>query len=378
MKNRMQLTKSSINSIELKDNKQQEVIDLAEPALRLIKYPTQLTFVARVFWKTKRYYQTLGSYPYISIPKARQLAAQFKCDVQTGEYNPKALMSFKDFVYKYYKPHAINVAQNKTALECIQRLETHMFPVLGDISIGHVGRLDVTNFLNKRAEVVKPSTVNRDHSLLSSVFTLAIELNFIPDNKSPLKGIKKRKENNTHQKKLPTKEQVKALIELCNNSIGQHAIYDLLLLLIYTGMRVGEALSLRVNDIENDAKLIWLEENKSDRPVGLPANSQAQVILKRLIKNTHNDYLFPSPVLDNAPIIAPHRMRYKVMKLLDLKEFGFHYCRAIFCTAVAKQNAHMAQKLLNHSDIKTTNLYIYHDNTDLMQASEAVVELYNS
>jgi integrase len=378
MKNRMQLTKAYINSIELKDNKQQEVIDLTEPTLRLIKYPTKLTFIARVFWKTKRYYQTLGSYPYISIPKARQLAAQFKCDVQTGEYNPKAQMSVKDFVHKYYKPHAINVAQNKTALECIQRLETHVFPVLGDISIGHVGRLDVTNFLNKRAEVVKNSTVNRDHSLLSGVFSLAVELNFISESKSPVKGIKKRKENNTNLKKLPTKEQVKALIELCNDNIGSHAIYDLLLLLIYTGMRVGEALSLRVSDIENDAKLIWLEENKSDRPVGLPANSQAQVILKRLIKNTHNDYLFPSPVLDNAPIIAPHRMRYKVMKLLDLKEFGFHYCRAIFCTAVAKKNAHMAQKLLNHSDIKTTNLYIYHDQTDLMQASEAVVELYNN
>jgi len=374
----MQLTKAYINSIELKDNKQQEVIDLTEPTLRLIKYPTKLTFIARVFWKTKRYYQTLGSYPYISIPKARQLAAQFKCDVQTGEYNPKAQMSVKDFVHKYYKPHAINVAQNKTALECIQRLETHVFPVLGDISIGHVGRLDVTNFLNKRAEVVKNSTVNRDHSLLSGVFSLAVELNFISESKSPVKGIKKRKENNTNLKKLPTKEQVKALIELCNDNIGSHAIYDLLLLLIYTGMRVGEALSLRVSDIENDAKLIWLEENKSDRPVGLPANSQAQVILKRLIKNTHNDYLFPSPVLDNAPIIAPHRMRYKVMKLLDLKEFGFHYCRAIFCTAVAKKNAHMAQKLLNHSDIKTTNLYIYHDQTDLMQASEAVVELYNN
>jgi len=376
MKNRTQLTKASINSIKLKGKKQQEVIDFTEPALRLIRYENTATFVARVFWRTKRYYKTLGTYPYIPILKARQLAAQFKCDVQTGQYNPKGQISFEDFVYQYYKPHVINVAQNKTALECMQRLETHAFPVLGSIPIGHVGRLDVTTFLNKRAEVVKPSTVNRDQSLLSSVFTLAIDIDFIDENKSPMKGIKKRKENNNHQKKLPTKEQVKSLIELCNNSIGKHVIYDLLLLLIYTGMRVGEALSLRVSDIENEGKLIWLEENKSDRPVGLPANSQAQIILKRLIENTHNDYLFPSPVLGNVPIIAPHRMRYKVMKLLGIKDFGFHYCRAIFCTAVAKKNAHMAQKLLNHSDIKTTNLYIYHDQSDLMEASEAVVEIY--
>ena len=146
----------------------------------------------------------------------------------------------------------------------------------------------------------------------------------------------------------------------------------------YTGMRLSEALSLKISDIKNDGTIIWIQENKASRPVGLPANSKAQTIIKRLIKATWNDYLFPSPILDNRQMRAPRRLLTKLKNQLKLNEFGFHYCRAIFCTAVAKKNVHMAQKLLNHSDIKTTNLYIYHDDSSLMQATESVVAHYNN
>jgi integrase len=376
MADKVQLTKKVIQSIELSGKNQVEIIDLTEPALRVIKYVNTITFIARVFWKTKRYYTRLGSFPYLSIPKARQLAAQFKRDVQSGEINVYSQMKFKTFIHQHYQPKILST--NKTALESMQRLENYILPAFGDMPLGSITRFDIIALLDERAKVVKPSTVNRYQSLLGSVFSLAVDKGFIDDNKSPLKGIKKRKENNTHKKKLPSKEQVKSLIELCNDNIGQHPVYDLLLLLIYTGMRVSEALSLRKGDIESDGTVIWIEENKADRPFGLPINSQANIVVERLLSATPNEYLFPSHVLKNTPIIPPHRMLHKIIEPLGLSEFGFHYCRAIFCTAVAKNNAHMAQKLLNHSDIKTTNLYIYHDHSTLMEASEAVVDLYHS
>jgi integrase len=376
MAKKVQLTKKVIQSIELAGRNQLEITDLTEPVLRIIKYANSATFIGRVFWKTKRYYIRLGNFPYLSIPTARQMAAQFKADVQSGEFNAYSQMKFKDFIYLHYQPKVLNT--NKTALECMQRLENYFIPALGDMALGSITSFDITALLDERALELKPSTVNRYHSLIGSVFSVAIEKGYIDENKSPLKGIKKRKENNTHQKKLPTKDQVKLLISLCNKNIGKHAIYDLLLLLIYTGMRVSEALSLRKGDIEQDGTVIWIEENKSDRPFGLPINSQAKVVVNRLLSNTHNEHLFPSAVLTNKPIIPPHRMLHTILEPLGLSEFGFHYCRAIFCTAVAKNNAHMAQKLLNHSDIKTTNLYIYHDHNTLMEASEAVVDLYHS
>ena len=53
MTSRIQLTKKAIECIELNGNKQQEVTDLTEPALRIIKYADTATFIARVFWKTR-------------------------------------------------------------------------------------------------------------------------------------------------------------------------------------------------------------------------------------------------------------------------------------------------------------------------------------
>jgi len=378
MTSRIQLTKKAIECIELNGKKQQEVTDLTEPALRIIKYADTATFVARVFWRTKRYYRTLGTYPYISLPKARQLAAQFKGDVQTGEFNYKSHIRLYDFIDQIYKPHILYVLKNKTALECIKRLETHFFPFIGNKPLSCIDELDIISLLSARAKVVANSTVNRDMSLISSVFRVAIEKGIINENSSPLKNIKKLKENNTHKKKLPSKEQVRQLIKFCHSEPEHTLGCDLILLLIYTGLRLSEALTLRVSDIHNDGTSMRVEENKADRPVDLPANSEAQIILKRLIATTHNDYLFPSPVLPNRSMGAPRRLLAKLKNHLELSEFGFHYCRAIFCTAVAKNNIHMAQKLLNHRDIKTTNLYIYHDDSSLMQASESVVSYYNN
>ncbi|MDG1732368.1 MAG: integrase family protein [Thalassotalea sp.] len=373
-----QLTKAYIEANKLNITKQHEVTDSQEPALRVIFYANKVSYVARVFWQTKRYYLSIGTYPYVPLPKARQLAAQFKCDVQTGEYNHKGQIKFSDFVYQHFKPRVFATLKYNTAYEYMQRLESMVLPTMGDTPMVQVGRSDVINYLDNKSTTLKPSTVNRYHSLFGSVFSLAVEKGFIDENKSPVKCIKKRKENNTHKKVLPSKEQVKALIKFCNSNPNQELGCDLILLLLYTGMRLSEALSLKISDIKNDGTIIWIQENKASRPVGLPANSEAQAIIKRLIKATWNEYLFPSPVLDNRQMGAPRRLLTKLKNQLKLNEFGFHYCRAIFCTAVAKKNVHMAQKLLNHSDIKTTNLYIYHDDSSLMQATESVVAHYNN
>ena len=87
-----------------------------------------------------------------------------------------------------------------------------MLPKLGNLQLGRVGRLDIMDLLDTRAKQVKPSTVNRDHSLLSSIFRLAIEKGYIEENKSPVKGIKQRAENNANKKTLPNHTQLKALM----------------------------------------------------------------------------------------------------------------------------------------------------------------------
>jgi len=372
MPNQTQLTKKLIESIKLNGKKQVEVIDKAEPVLRVITYPNKTSFVARVCWRRKRYSQTLGTFPCLSIPKARQLAAQFKLGIQTGEFNQYAHVSLREFARKHYAPWAI--ANNKTGHECVRRLENIILPVLGDLALGQIGRLDICNFLDTRATTVKPATVNRDHSLLSSVFRLAIEKGYMAENKSPLKGIKQMEEKNANQKKLPPDEKLKSLIALCHSLPDEQFGCDLILLLLYTGLRVSEALALKKEHIASDLSSFRVEENKSDRAIQLPLNSEARKVVRQCIKNSWNDYLFPSPIKKDRAMVAPRRLLKKLTTQAGIEEFGFHYCRAIFCSIVAKTNVHIASKLLNHSDIKVTDRYVYHTDEVMTSASELVVE----
>ncbi|MCF6459172.1 tyrosine-type recombinase/integrase [Pseudoalteromonas sp. MMG024] len=372
MSSKVQLTKKYIESINIEEKKQLEIIDLSEPVLRVIAYANTKSFVARVCWKNQRYCETLGTYPYLPIPKARQLAAQFKLDIQTQNYRKKDSLTLREFINKHYKNWV--VVENKTGREYIRRLENIILPALGNKQVGHIGRLDISSFLEKRSMTVKPATVNRDQSLLSSVFSLAVELGFVHESDHPVKGLKKRAENNVNKKNLPSDEQVKSLMNICKNNQGEHLGYSLVLLLIYTGLRVSEALALKKSDIAKDLSSFWVRYNKSDRPIQLPINSEAKKVFEYLINSTWNDYLFPSPVRPNSAMVAPRALLKNMAIKAGISEFGYHYCRAIFCSIVAKQNVHIASKLLNHSDLKVTSRYIYHSDDVMKSASELVVE----
>jgi integrase len=259
----------------------------------------------------------------------------------------------------------------------LRRLASFVLPKLGNLQLGRIGRLDIMDLLDTRAKQVKPSTVNRDHSLLSCVFSLAIEKGYIEESKSPTKGIKKRAENNTNKKILPSHTQLKALMNKCTSMPEEKFGCDLILLLIYTGLRVSEALSLRRCDIAEDVKSFRLIENKSKRPIQLPLNTEAQKIVRRCLSNTWNDYLFPSPIIKDKPMSAPRRLLALLKNEVGLKEFGFHYCRAIFISIISIKNIHLASKLANHSNSVVTERYIYHTDEVMTSASELVVQHLN-
>lgn len=372
MANKVQLTKKYIESIKPENKKQVEIIDQAEPVLRVIAYANKTSFVGRVWWQGRRYCKTFGTFPYLPIPKARQLAAQFKLSIQTGEYHQSAKITLNEFITKHYAPWVIS--NNKTGQEYLRRLASFVLPKLGNLQLGHIGRLDIMDLLDKRAQQVKPSTVNRDHSLLSSVFRLAIEKGYIEENKSPVKGIKQRAENNANKKTLPNHTQLKTLISKCESMPEEQFGCDLILLLIYSGLRVSEALSLRRHDIADDICSFRLIDNKSKRPVQLPLNTEAQKIVKRCLANSWNDFLFPSPVNKDTAMTAPRRLLALLKAESEIKELSFHYFRAVFLSIIARKNIHLASKLANHSNATVTERYIYHTDEVMTSASELVVQ----
>lgn len=160
-------------------------------------------------------------------------------------------------------------------------------------------------------------------------------------------------------KKLPeilTKEEVKAMIDATAN-----IKHRLILKILYgCGLRVSEIVNLKKQDINFNEGLIHvnLAKGKKDRFVKIPDSIKSE--LQHYHSINQEEILFPSQRggrLTTATIQAV--VENSAKKANIKKEVYPHLLRHSFATHLLEQGTDLRiiQKLLGHSDIKTTQIY---------------------
>ncbi len=162
-------------------------------------------------------------------------------------------------------------------------------------------------------------------------------------------------------KKLPvflTKEEIIRLFDAVKNPK-----YKLLLELIYSaGLRVGEAVKLKKEDLEIDRNIGWVREGKGrkDRPFII-----AEIIklkLKNHIENSNSDYVFPGNKLCHVSIRTVQEIIKKAAKDAKIsKNIHPHTLRHSFATHLIENGYDIAaiQPLLGHTRADTTLVYVH-------------------
>ncbi len=154
-------------------------------------------------------------------------------------YKPKVKIDtsipfFKDFVAEWIKLKELSV--KTSTLESYNKLlSLHLLPTFGEKRLQTITRVDVQDFLTALVKEGKNRTASKLKQLLSAIFDVAVEdYNFkSPMTKIVLPHYEVKKGN------ALTKAEEKHLINFCiekNHLAGADAI----LVLLYTGMRIGE------------------------------------------------------------------------------------------------------------------------------------------
>ncbi len=165
--------------------------------------------------------------------------------------------------------------------------------------------------------------------------------------------------NPKRNKSIPiilTKEEVKSMIDATNN-----IKHKLILKMLYgCGLRVSEIINLKKQDINFNEKLIHicLSKGKKDRFVKLPESLLKD--LESYCRLSNEDILFPS----NRSGKLTKKTIAKVVEN-SAKKAGIaknvypHLLRHSFATHLLEQGTDLRiiQKLLGHSDIRTTQMY---------------------
>lgn len=192
------------------------------------------------------------------------------------------------------------------------------------------------------------------------------------------------------------KVEQKRLINTCENNDGLAA--RIVILLIETGMRIGELLALKWEDIEWDRRAVYIHRtlvNHNSRKTTIlqnspksksskrhvPLSQRAMGVLERMFDEAADEtgLLFP---LDNEhpdmPVGYPtcRTEVTKLCKLANVKYSGFHIFRHTFASNCYYKGCDVKKlsKLLGHADVAVTyNTYIHLFGDDL-ESLRSIVE----
>ena len=130
---------------------------------------------------------------------------------------------------------------------------------------------------------------------------------------------------------------------------------DVLLFGLYTGMRRGEIMPLRWEDVDLDAGFFRVEETKTGEPLELPVTRQLGEILERRragdVGEELRGWMFPSPASASGHVEELHA-HYEAIGRAGGAKFWFHGMRNAFITVAERElmlPRSLTKRLVNHA-----------------------------
>ncbi len=226
--------------------------------------------------------------------------------------------------------------------------------------LSQITYLDLETYRNKRKATPskggKPrsdASVNREMALISHMLSKAVEWGMLEA--SPLKKGKRLmlKENN-HRLRFLTEAEIDALLKACSphlNPIVETALH--------TGMRRGELLSLKWEQIRNG--FIYLTETKSGKARQIPINDRLSEVLREVRRGNQlkSPYVFCGQ--EGKRFYEVKHSFTSACKRAGLEDFRFHDLRHTFASRLVMKGASLkaVQELLGHADMKMTMRYAH-------------------
>ncbi|MGH9682297.1 MAG: tyrosine-type recombinase/integrase [Candidatus Acidiferrales bacterium] len=285
--------------------------------------------------------------------------------------DPNAAPTFKDYSEKYLE----TVSVHKESYEREGRLMKNLTEYFGASRLSKVKRARVIEYRKARLASVKPSTVNREIALLRHMFNVAIDAGLVglnPARGGP--GLKAFKEQ--RRMRYLEMSEIETLLTAIQVRIAKNSdaklkanakkfwqyLHTAVLTALHTGMRKGEILGLRWEQINWEKRHILLTDTKNGEPRRVPVD---RILLHELsehrLRIENSELVFPSYDRDGkvVPMADVKGAFGRVLTDASITNFRFHDLRHTFAShyMMSGGNLYTLAKILGHKDIKMTQRY---------------------
>ena len=201
----------------------------------------------------------------------------------------------------------------------------------------------------------KPASVNRVLAVLSHMFTKAVEWEMVEE--EILKKIRRVKMLPEHNRRLRylSKEECQKLINAC-----EPHLQPIIIAALNTGMRKGEILNLKWENIDLRNGFILLEITKNGDRRELPVNNTLRACLQSLQRRLDVPYVFYDKAT-GKPYKFIRRSFNTACRRAGIRDFRFHDLRHTFAShlVMAGVDITTVKELLGHKSLTMTLRYAH-------------------
>jgi len=336
---------------------------------------------------------------YLSGKTEREVKKKLKAhkdELSKNDYVEVQKITVQEYMNRWFLEVKMNELKPKSIDALEVTLRSQVYPAIGDIQIGGLTPNDIQVMINDLTHKgYAHSTIKKAYMAVNACFKLGIEKEDVV--KNPCRGVRLPKNLVRKQDdiKFFTKEEVDLI---CTEALTQYSngkpkyrLGHAILVLLYTGMRIGELLGLRWADIDFNSKTVYVrknvvvvknrdsDEDGNDSPkwrlleqddTKTKASARIVTLNQKAINALKGIQEFNGKfdhVMANSTgnILIPKnfdRMLRSVLIRCDLEPCGAHVLRHTFASMLFKNGveAKTVSELLGHSDVSVTyNTYIH-------------------
>jgi len=321
--------------------------------------------------KGKDYRETTGfKVGEITKDEARDILKGRREEIKTGKkvatsHETESEISDSPTLYEFSKEYVKQKkGEGKVSWERDVYSINNLLEFFGpDILLNEIEAEGVSKYKIQRLKNRKPETINHELICLGAVINLAKDWGkFIGKNPVYVSGLLKY--NRTKRRILTQKEQTLLL-----SASSEHFRF-IIVAALNTGMRRGELVKAKIEDINTEQKYIFVPASKTTEPRIIPLNKTMLNLIPILKERSNCEYLlttrFGKKYVDDNSISLIFR---RLCKKIELKDITFHSLRHTAATRMLegktdengnKRRASLVdvQLILGHKNPKTTMIYL--------------------
>lgn len=201
-----------------------------------------------------------------SPKKAEKLAQEYAFEFERhckGYSQLNENMKFSELVDWYFENYALEELKPTTIMNYKSQYKNHISPFLGHKKLKEITAPMLTEFLRQLGQQynLNPTTIRKIYIVVQSIYRRALQQGFAKEN--PCQNVIIPKKKDTGKRYSLSEEETKRFIKLVNEKSWDKDIKRILMILLFTGMRIGECLGLSWEDVDFEEKTIFIRHTLS-------------------------------------------------------------------------------------------------------------------